>query len=74
MAKGVKDKSRNKEEKVFVRMTMEQHRAIEEAAEKSGWNVSEQIRFELFQPRGMWKQEGYRPYKVVQESQAKSTT
>jgi hypothetical protein len=52
------------------RVTAEQRRAIEEAAKRSGWGVSEQIRFELFEPRGMWRKEygPYRPYKVVQDS------
>ena len=73
MPKDAKDKSRNKEAKVFVRMSKEQYRALQETAVKSGWNVSEQIRYELFEPRGMWKQEGYRPYEVVQ-SQIKPTS
>ncbi len=42
--------------------------AIEKDAEKSGWTLSEQIRYELMAIRGMWKQ----PYLPTQGAPGKS--
>lgn len=44
-----------KEERLHVRVPAELMQSVKEAADKSGWGVSEQIRFELMQIRGMWK-------------------
>ncbi|MCS6294342.1 MAG: hypothetical protein H8J66_14825 [Nitrospira sp.] len=37
-------------------MSLKERKAIEEAAKKSGWSVSQQIRYELFKPRGLWQE------------------
>lgn len=44
------------ETQVGVRMSLKERKAIEEAAKKSGWSVSQQIRYELFKPRGLWQE------------------
>jgi hypothetical protein len=54
------------EERINVRVPADLMRSIEEAAKKSGWGVSDQIRFELMQLRGMWKTP-YLPTKPVKE-------
>lgn len=46
---------RAKEERINVRIPEELKKAIEDAAAESGWGLSDQIRFELMQLRGMWK-------------------
>jgi hypothetical protein len=40
---------------VGVRMPKDLKKSIQEAAKRSGWSISEQIRYELSQPRGLWK-------------------
>ena len=53
--KGVKrNVSHTKEERFNVRVPVELAESVREAAERSGWGVSDQIRFELMQLRGMW--------------------
>jgi hypothetical protein len=42
-------------EMVGVRMPKDLKKSLREAARRSGWSVSEQIRYELSQPRGLWK-------------------
>ncbi len=41
--------------RLAIRVQPELYDAIAEAAERSGWDVSDQVRFELMQVRGMWK-------------------
>lgn len=41
--------------RLAVRVQPELYDSIAEAAQKSGWEVSDQVRFELMQLRGMWK-------------------
>lgn len=40
---------------VPVRLPDELKKALVKDAERSGWSVSEQIRYELAEPRGLWK-------------------
>lgn len=54
------------ETQIGIRMTQEERRAIERDAKKSGWSVSQQIRYELFKPRGLWKE--IKPYLPGQEA------
>jgi len=53
--------------RIALRLSPEQLKALKDSAERSGWGLSEQIRFELFEPRGIWRQGNgpYRPYKVM---------
>jgi len=44
-----------KSARLAIRVQPDLYNAIAEAAEKSGWDVSDQVRFELMQIRGMWK-------------------
>lgn len=44
-----------KTERLTVRVPQDLMSSIEKAAEESGWEVSDQVRFELMQIRGMWK-------------------
>lgn len=44
-----------KTERLTVRVPPELMSSIEKAAAESGWEVSDQVRFELMQIRGMWK-------------------
>lgn len=44
-----------KSARLAIRVQPELYDAIAEAAERSGWDVSDQVRFELMQIRGMWK-------------------
>jgi hypothetical protein len=44
-----------KDERIQVRVPEELKRALQEDAEKSGWGLSDQIRFELLVRRGMWR-------------------
>mgnify|MGYP001442402979 CR=1 FL=1 len=41
---------------VPVRMSKTLRDAIQRDAARSGWSLSEQIRFELERPRGLWKE------------------
>ena len=45
---------------VPVRLPDELRRALAKDAERSGWSVSEQIRYELAERRGLWKV--HKPY------------
>lgn len=38
-----------------IRLSEELMKSLSEAAQKSGWTLSEQIRYELAKPRGLWK-------------------
>lgn len=40
---------------IGLRLPEDLEQALEEAAAKSGWTVSEQIRYELMEPRGLWR-------------------
>ena len=40
---------------VPVRLSEELRKALARDAERSGWSVSEQIRYELAERRGLWK-------------------
>ena len=42
-------------DRLAIRVQPDLYNAIAEAAEKSGGDVSDQVRFELMQIRGMWK-------------------
>lgn len=44
-----------KSERLTVRVPPELMSSIEKAAAESGWEVSDQVRFELMKIRGMWK-------------------
>jgi len=41
---------------VAIRLSEELVKALKEDAEKSGWSLSNQIRYELSKPRGLWKE------------------
>lgn len=45
----------HKTARLAIRVQPELYDAIAQAAEQSGWDVSDQVRFELMQIRGMWK-------------------
>jgi hypothetical protein len=44
------------DERLTIRIPAELMEAIKDAAEKSGWGVADQVRFELMYLRGMWKE------------------
>lgn len=44
-----------KTERLTVRVPADLMSSIEKAAAESGWEVSDQVRFELMKIRGMWK-------------------
>ena len=54
MGKGVNMMAQTKEERLNVRIPPELMASVKEAAEKSGWGVSDQVRYELLKIRGMW--------------------
>lgn len=60
-----------KEERLNVRIPHELMAAVKEAAEKSGWGVSDQIRYELLTIRGMWKP--YLPTQPASEERNKDS-
>jgi hypothetical protein len=43
------------EVQVGIRMTREEKQALQRDAKRSKWSLSDQIRYELFKPRGMWQ-------------------
>ncbi len=59
-----------KEEKINVRVQGDLLESLREAAEKSGWGLSEQIRFELMERRGMWRM----PYLPTKPTETRPTT
>lgn len=44
-----------KTDRLTVRLPHDWMVSIEKAAEESGWDVSDQVRFELMHLRGLWK-------------------
>jgi hypothetical protein len=60
-----------KDEMIRFRCDADLVKALREAAKRSGWTVSEQIRFELLQLRGMWPQhEPYMPQACKRKASA----
>ncbi len=55
------------EERLNVRIPAALMEDIKDAAERSGWGVSDQIRFELLQLRGKWQ-----PYLPTKQTPAGS--
>jgi len=47
------DKKPKAETVVGIRMPDELKKSLQDAAKKSGWSISEQIRYELSEPRGL---------------------
>ena len=40
---------------ISIRLDEDLRKALERDAERSGWSLSEQVRFEVAERRGMWK-------------------